>query len=64
VIAAFEPQYIVFDGPVIREHADLLIGPMLEQTDRYLKLPGISVSTLGGNAPLLGAAAYALEKKD
>jgi len=63
VIAAYEPEHIVFDGPLVREHADLLIGPMVERTDRYLTLPRVSLSSLEGHAPLLGAAAYALEKR-
>jgi len=63
VIAAYEPEHIVFDGPLIREHADLLLGPMIERTDRYLPLPRISISSLEGYAPLLGAGAYALEKR-
>jgi glucokinase len=64
VIAAYEPEQIVFDGPLVREHADLLIGPMLERTDRYLALPEISISSLEGHAPLLGAGAYAREKEN
>ncbi len=62
VIAAYEPEQIVFDGPLVREHADLLIGPMLERTDRYLALPEISISSLEGHAPLLGAGAHTLGK--
>ncbi|MBT8507730.1 hypothetical protein AZH53_04770 [Methanomicrobiaceae archaeon CYW5] len=62
VIAAFEPEHIVLDGPLIREHADLLLGPMLDATDRYLTLPTVTVSTMEGFSPLFGAAAFALKK--
>ena len=64
VIAAYEPEHIVFDGPLIRAHADLIVGPMLERTDRYLPLPRVSISSLEGYAPLLGAGAYAQKKED
>lgn len=63
VIAAYEPEHIVLDGPLIREHADLLLGPMLDATDRYLSLPSVTVSTMEGVSPLLGAAAFALKKR-
>ncbi len=63
VIAAYEPEHIIFDGPLVREHADLVIRAMLEQTDRYLSLPQVTISSLEGYAPLLGAGAYAQEKR-
>ncbi len=55
VVCAYNPDVVVLDGPLAREYADLLICGV----DGYLNLPKICVTTLGGNAPLLGAGAYA-----
>jgi len=59
VIVAYDPDLIILDGAVIRSNADLLLAPVIESIDRYLPLPGIVVTTLSGNAPLLGAAVIA-----
>ncbi|TAJ45671.1 ROK family protein [Methanofollis fontis] len=56
LIVAYAPEVIVLDGPLAQAHGRLLIGHMLPHIDRYLPLPEIRVSTLGGRAPLLGAA--------
>ncbi|NLB01499.1 MAG: ROK family protein [Methanomicrobiales archaeon] len=61
VVVAYEPETIVLDGPLARYYGDILIRHMEPRIDRYLALPRIAVSTLDGRAPLLGAAAYALE---
>ena len=61
VIVAYEPGVIVLDGPLARYYGDIMIRHMEPRIDRYLALPRIAVSNLGGQAPLLGAAAYALE---
>lgn len=61
VIVAYNPDVIVLDGPLARYHGDLVIRHMEPCIERYLALPRIVVSTLAGRAPLLGAAAYALE---
>ncbi|HPM53346.1 MAG TPA: ROK family protein [Methanoculleus sp.] len=61
VIVAYNPDIIVFDGPLARYHGDIVIRHMEPYIDRYLALPRLAVSELGGRSPLLGAAAYALE---
>ena len=56
-VCAYNPDVIVLDGPLAREYADLLIGDF----GGYLRTPEVCVTELGGNAPLLGAGAYAFE---
>jgi len=58
VVCAYNPDVIVLDGPLAREYADLLIGDF----GGYLRMPEVCVTELEGNAPLLGAGAYAFEK--
>ncbi|MDD4255401.1 MAG: ROK family protein, partial [Methanofollis sp.] len=60
IVVAYEPGVVVLDGPLAQHHGALLIRHMLPHLDRYLPLPRLAVSPLGGRAPLLGAAAYAL----
>ncbi|NMA09784.1 Glucokinase [Methanoculleus chikugoensis] len=60
-IVAYNPEVIVFDGPLARYYGDIVIRHMEPFIDRYLALPRLVVSELAGRAPLLGAAAYALE---
>jgi glucokinase len=61
VIVAYNPEIIVFDGPLARYHGDIVIRYMEPFIDRYLTLPRLAVSSLDGKAPLFGAALYALE---
>ncbi len=63
VIVAYNPDVIVLDGPLAYYHGDLVIRHMEPRIDRYLALPRFVVSDLAGRAPLLGAAAYALEAR-
>ena len=49
----------MLDGPLAREYADLLIGDF----GGYLRMPEVCVTELDGNAPLLGAGAYAFEQR-
>ncbi|NYT05127.1 MAG: ROK family protein [Methanomicrobiales archaeon] len=62
VVVAYEPALIILDGPVIRNHAAPVIEPLRRHYEAYLPLPCIALSPLCGDAPLLGAAAYALER--
>ncbi|MDO5845801.1 MAG: ROK family protein [Methanocorpusculum sp.] len=55
VICAYNPDLIVFDGPILRGYAPLVLG----EAERYLSLPRMQVTELGGRAPLLGAAELA-----
>lgn len=59
LIVAYEPEVVVFDGPIAQAHGDLILRHMTPHIDRFLPLPEIRISPLGGRAPLLGAAAYA-----
>ncbi len=59
VIVAYDPDLIVFDGTVMRENSDLLLGPLGGEVDRFLDLPEMVLSGLGGDAPLTGAAVIA-----
>jgi glucokinase len=59
IVVAYEPEFLVLDGSVVRENTDLII-PFIENfADRFLPLPPMSVSSLGGWAPLLGASVIA-----
>ena len=62
VIVAYDPEIIVLDGPLARYYGDIVIRYMEPRIDRYLSLPRITVSSLAGRSPLLGAAAYALDR--
>ncbi len=61
VIVAYNPCVIVFDGPIACHYGDIVFRHMDPFIDRYLALPRLVVSDLGGQAPILGAAAYVLE---
>ncbi len=63
VIVAYNPEIIVFDGPLARFHGDIIFWYMEPHIDRYLALPRLTISRLLGRSPLLGAAAYALEAR-
>jgi len=55
VVCAYNPEYIILDGPIAREYYSLLFG----SSDSYLELPEISISKLEGKAPLLGVGSLA-----
>ncbi len=59
VIVAYEPECIIFDGSVVRENNDLIIPFIASHIDRFLPLPRMALSSLGGRAPILGAAVIA-----
>ncbi|NLA39477.1 MAG: ROK family protein [Methanomicrobiales archaeon] len=61
VIVAYNPGVIVLDGPLARYYGDIVIRHAEPYIDRFLALPRIVVTDLGGRAPLLGAAAHALD---
>ncbi|MDD1718521.1 MAG: ROK family protein, partial [Methanoregulaceae archaeon] len=59
VIVAYDPDRIVLDGGVVHGNEGLLIPAIRKYVDRFLPVPEIVVSTLGGDAPLLGASIIA-----
>ncbi|MDI9633509.1 MAG: ROK family protein [Methanolinea sp.] len=59
VIVAYDPELVVFDGSVVRHNADLLLDPLPSEVDRFLDVPEMVLSGLGGDAPLVGAAIIA-----
>jgi glucokinase len=59
MVVAYEPEFLVFDGSVVRENTDLIIPFIGHYADRFLPLPPMTVSSLGGKAPLLGASVIA-----
>jgi glucokinase len=59
IIVAYDPDTIVLDGSVILNNQDLIIPPIEQYIDRYLPMPGLTVSSLSGLAPLLGASVIA-----
>jgi glucokinase len=59
IIVAYDPDIIVLDGSVVLNNPDLIIPPIEQYADRYLPLPRLTVSSLSGFAPLLGAAVIA-----
>jgi glucokinase len=59
VIAVYNPDLIILDGPVARNYPSLLAGN--RYIEHYLELPEIRISALEGRAPLLGAAAAAFQ---
>ena len=56
VIAAYNPDLIVLDGPIVRNYPALIGKKMTEHLDHYLTIPNIRISDLEGKAPLLGAS--------
>ena len=61
VIAAYNPDMIVLDGPVVRNYPALIAKKMTECMDHYLTIPEIRLSALEGKAPLLGASVSAFK---
>jgi glucokinase len=59
VIVAYDPELIILDGSVALNNYALLVPQMVEHIDRFLPLPEIQLSTLSGDAPLLGASVLA-----
>lgn len=59
LIVAYDPELIILDGTVIRKNADLLLPWILDSVDRFLPVPEIAVSSLAGEAPLIGAGIVA-----
>ena len=63
VIVAYDPEIIILDGPIVTAHRDIIVNTAVRCLDMYLETPEIVVSPLGGNAPLLGAAAAVFSRE-
>ncbi len=61
VVAAYNPDLIVLDGPIIRNYPALIAKKMAACIDHYLTIPEIHISALEGKAPLLGASVSAFK---
>ncbi len=61
VIAAYDPELIILGGAVALNNFDIIIKYALPNIDRFLRIPKISKSSLGEDAPLFGAAAVVFE---
>lgn len=59
IIVAYDPDTIVFDGSVTLNNQDLIIPQIEQYADCYLPMPRLTVSSLSGFAPLLGASVIA-----
>ncbi|TSA44565.1 ROK family protein [bacterium] len=57
VIAAYDPEIIVLGGAVALNNGDLVLKYANNYIDKFLRWPKLEITSLGENAPLLGAAA-------
>jgi glucokinase len=56
IIVAYNPELIVLDGSVVLKNPHEVVDRAIPQIDRYLTLPRLVITPLGGTAPLIGAA--------
>ena len=56
VIAAYDPELIVLGGAVALNNGDIVLKYAKKHIDKFLRWPEIKLTSLGENAPLLGAA--------
>ena len=59
IIVAYDPELVVFDGSVVLRNTCEVVDRAVPRIDRYLTLPRLEITPLGGNAPLIGAAVAA-----
>ncbi len=57
LIVAYNPALITFGGAVALNHPDLIINPIKNNIDHFLRQPEIKITPLGENITLMGAAA-------
>lgn len=63
VIAAYDPEIIVFGGAVALNNGEILLKFAKKYVDKFLRIPQVKITSLGENAPLLGAAALVFNEK-
>jgi glucokinase len=56
VIAAYDPEIIVFSGAVALGNGEIILKYAKKYVDKFLRIAQLKISSLGENAPLLGAA--------
>jgi glucokinase len=56
VIAAYDPEIIVLGGAVALNNGEVWLKYAKKYVDKFLRWPKLEITTLGENAPLLGAA--------
>jgi glucokinase len=59
IIVAYNPALVVFDGSVALKNSRDVVDRAVPLIDRYLTLPRLEITPLGGSAPLIGAAVAA-----
>ncbi len=63
VIAAYDPEMIFLSGAVALNNFSLIMKYLKPHVDNFLKMPKIVKSSLGDDAPLLGAAALVFNEQ-
>lgn len=58
IIVFYNPSLITFGGAIPLNHKDLILEPIKNKIDHFLKEPEIKISPLGEGIVLLGAAAF------
>lgn len=61
IIAAYDPEIIMLGGSVALGNPSVILGGIKKYVDRFLKLPLITITPLGEDVSLLGAAAAAYD---
>ncbi|MEF8847251.1 MAG: ROK family protein [Candidatus Paceibacterota bacterium] len=57
LIVAYNPALITFGGAVLLNHPNVILEPIKNNIDHFLKEPEMKVTPLGGDIILMGAAA-------
>lgn len=63
VINVYDPEAIFLGGSVTLNNIDLVVGPLRNEIEKFAinRIPEIGVTSLGHDAPLLGALAAAID---
>ena len=63
IVVAYDPELITLGGSVVLNNRRVILGGIKKYADRYLPLPPMSVTRLGEDITLLGAAAAVFERQ-
>jgi glucokinase len=58
IIVAYDPEIIILGGAVALHNGNIILKYAKKYVDHFLRLPKIEITSLGEDAPLLGAAAF------